>query len=143
MSISKAEIVIFIIIMICIVLSVVNELKAEIPDGLKPLLHAIHWRESSFGTNMDGEAGSLGPYQIRKLYWIDAIEHRPEIGGEYKDCVGKEYSESVMLSYWDRYAKGSADYETLARLHNGGPKGPSKRVTLKYWKDIKNFLDNQ
>ena len=117
--------------------------NAEVPKNLKPLFHALHWRESNFGTLLDGEEGSLGPYQIRKPYWIDAIERHPEIGGEYKDCIGKEYSESIMLSYFERYASGSSDYETLARIHNGGPDGAEEDCTLKYWKDIKNFLDKQ
>ena len=108
----------------------------------KPLLHAMHWRETQFSTIMDGEEGSLGPYQIRKLYWIDATEHRPEIGGRYEDCIGKEYSEKIIDSYWDRWAKGCEDYEVLARKHNKGPRGEKKQSSLQYWKDIKNFLDN-
>ena len=66
---------------LCFMFIFYSDVECKEKKDLKPLLHAMHWRESDFGQNMDGEEGSIGPYQIRKLYWQDAIEHRPEIGG--------------------------------------------------------------
>ena len=88
-----------------------------------------------------GDGGlSIGPYQISKAYWQDAIMHHPEIGGSYQDCKKQHYSEWIMMSYWDRYAKPDCSLETLARIHNGGPKGHTKKATLKYWNKVEALL---
>jgi len=34
------------------------------------------------------------------------------------------------------------DFQTLARIHNGGPNGHNKQVTLNYWLRVKNYLKN-
>ncbi len=34
-------------------------------------------------------------------------------------------------------ALAAADLETLARCHNGGPRGPTKRATEQYWLKVK------
>jgi hypothetical protein len=44
-----------------------------------------------------------------------------------------------MLSYFARYAPtalAKKDWETLARIHNGGPKGHTKKATLGYWSKV-------
>lgn len=54
--------------------------------------------------------------------------------------------EKVMLGYWRRYcpkALASGDYETLARVHNGGEHGASRESTLRYWKKVKMKLGQQ
>ena len=88
-----------------------------------------------------GDGGlSIGPYQISMAYWQDSIMHHPEIGGTYEDCKDKTYSEWIMMSYWDRYAKPDCSLETLARIHNGGPRGHFKTATLSYWKKVESYL---
>jgi hypothetical protein len=36
-----------------------------------------------------------------------------------------------------RHAPKNATAEDLARIHNGGPKGHTKKATLKYWDKVK------
>ena len=55
-------------------------------------------------------------------------------------------TEKVILAYWDRYATmkrlgRKPTNEDRARIHNGGPKGHTKKATLKYWEKVKKALD--
>jgi hypothetical protein len=81
---------------------------------------------------------SLGPYQISTAYWQDAQEHE-DIGGRYEDVCNEKYAEKIMMNYWDRYAPDDS-FETLARIHNGGPNGHRKSSTFGYWNKINREL---
>jgi len=77
--------------------------------------------ESGGNPNLIGDGGkAIGPYQIWREYWQDAVEHDKSIGGEYKDCMDKAYAEKIIHAYWARYAPKGATLEQLARIHNGG-----------------------
>jgi hypothetical protein len=103
----------------------------------RPLLDAMYVVESTSGKNLVGDGGrAIGPYQIWREYWQDAVEHDPSIGGSYRDCMDKAYSERIIRAYWARYAPKGATVEQLARIHNGGPKGHRLSGTLKYWRKI-------
>ena len=84
-----------------------------------------------------GDDQELGPLQITRDCWLDAIEHRPEIGGEWTDCQDLGYSLKIMRSYLDRYATdarcGSVNDQVRARIWNGGPDGWRKESTWEYW----------
>jgi len=44
------------------------------------------------------------------------------------------------MGYWRRYcpaALEAGDWETLARVHNGGPVGARSKATLAYWRKVK------
>jgi len=78
---------------------------------------------------------SIGPYQISRAYWADS-----GVRGDWNSCKDRGYAEAVMLAFWKRYcpeALRQRDFETLARVHNGGPLGHRKAATLPYWKKIK------
>lgn len=96
--------------------------------------------------NIVGDNGkALGGYQIHKAYWQDAVQYDKSIGGKYQDVTNKAYAEKVVTAYLNRYAKQavlSKDYETLARIHNGGLNGAKKSATKEYWKKVKKVLDN-
>lgn len=89
-----------------------------------------------------GDRGAaVGPLQIHHIYWAES-----RVGGEYKQCVDYKFSREVMRGYLIRYARKAYenhDWETCARIHNGGPKGNTKKETVRYWKRVKQFLDNQ
>lgn len=105
------------------------------------LLQAIEQVESRGNAKAVGDNGrAIGPFQIWRSYWQDAVEHDKNIGGRYDDCFDKEYSKRIVLAYWDRYAPKNATDEQLARIHNGGPKGNLNRKTLKYWAKVKKEL---
>jgi len=87
-----------------------------------------------------GDGGrSLGPYQISKDYWTDS-----NTKGQYRFVKNKYYSRKVMKNYWNRYCKEelkNKNFEVLARVHNGGPKGMRKTSTKDYWKKIKAYIN--
>lgn len=85
-----------------------------------------------------GLAGELGPLQITKAYWKDS-----GVPGRWEDCRSWEYSVKVLYSYLRRYAKEALqknDFETLARIHNGGPRGAQKPQTASYWEKVQRYL---
>lgn len=109
------------------------------------LLDAIRQVESG-GKDLVGDGGkAIGPYQIHREYWRDAVEHDPSIGGTYTDCHSETYSRRVVRAYLTRYGKGRTD-EQMARIHNGGC-GILKRVgsaawvrTTRYWNRVKGAM---
>lgn len=106
------------------------------------LLNAIASVESNNNPNAIGDNGkAIGIYQIHRAYWQDAVDHDPSIGGEYKDCFNPEYARRIVIAYMDRYAPANASDETLARIHNGGPRGHKKSATLKYWSKVKKKMN--
>ena len=89
------------------------------------------------GKGAVGDKGaSIGPYQIQRAYHADARMK----AGRYEDCsTDATYAEQTVLAYFARYAPKaleSKDWETLARVHNGGPKGHTKKATLGYWAKV-------
>ena len=77
-----------------------------------------------------GAAGELGPFQITRAYYEDAIEHDPSLTGiEFEGVRDSHIARLIMMAYFDRYAT-EFTAEELCRLHNGGP---SKQYTDDYW----------
>jgi hypothetical protein len=91
------------------------------------------------GSLLGDSGASLGPYQIQRAAWADALEYDPSIGGTYQDCRNQAYAERVMVAYWSRYAPNWKP-ETLARIHNGGPAGHRRKATLGYWLKVQRRL---
>jgi hypothetical protein len=93
---------------------------------------ALHIVETSGRTGaIIGDNGkALGPLQIHRAYHADA-----RIGGEYSRCADLDYSKRVVSAYLQRYAQqawAAGDVTTLARIHNGGPRGATKQATVNY-----------
>ncbi len=111
----------------------------------REILDAIRFVETSDQENPpDGDGGmSIGPYQIGWSYWADATQFDPDIGGEYEDCRRRDYAEQVIDAYMRRYAATAwkvRDAESIARTHNGGPRGPELESTDRYWEKVKRRL---
>jgi hypothetical protein len=105
------------------------------------LLDAIATVESGNNPNVVGDGGkAIGVFQIWRVYWQDAVQHDPSIGGCYEDCRDPEYARRIVIAYMDRYAPANASDETLARIHNGGPRGHKKAATTKYWNKVKKAM---
>lgn len=109
------------------------------------ILDAIRQVESSGRESPpDGDGGlAIGPYQIHRVYWLDAIAEDPAIGGVYDDCRKRAYAEKVIAAYMRRYApaawtRGRA--EVIARIHNGGPQGHRSAATRGYWQRVLRLL---
>lgn len=90
-------------------------------------------------TNAQGDNGrSLGPYQISRAYWRDS-----GVPGRYQMVRNMAYAERIMRAYWKRYCPrelSQLDFQTLARIHNGGPKGAQNSRTLSYWRRVQSKL---
>ena len=111
--------------------------NADSTDTINRLLPALAWVESKNDPNAIGDGGAaIGIYQIHRVYWQDAVDFDKSLGGSYKDCFNPEYAKRVVRAYLKRYGSTNATVEQLARIHNGGPKGYTKRATIKYWKKI-------
>jgi len=108
----------------------------------RPILDAIRAVETGScadPANAVGDGGkALGPYQIHRVYWQDAVKRDPSLvanGQTYDSVRDAAYAERVILAYWSRYAP-SWDAQTLARIHNGGPAGHRRKATLGYWAKV-------
>jgi hypothetical protein len=109
------------------------------------ILDAIRFVESSGRESPpDGDNGkAIGQYQIHEVYWFDANEFDMNLGGRYQDCRKRTYAERVIDAYMRRHAKqawANGDGETIARIHNGGPKGHHKTATEGYWQRVRQRL---
>jgi soluble lytic murein transglycosylase-like protein len=128
-----------------LLLSIGTVCSAELLPLDPKFVHAIGWVESKNNPNSVGDGGrAIGEFQIWKVYWMDAIQYSPKIGGEYKDCYNPDYALKIMTAYLNRYAKDAIknnNFETLARVHNGGPMGYKKSATKVYWLKVKDAID--
>lgn len=87
---------------------------------------------------------AIGIYQIRPLYYIDS-----GIPGGHGVCYDPAKARAVCEAYFRRYepkAYASGDFQTLAKLHNGGASWRKKDADVQerlriYWRKVKNELD--
>lgn len=113
---------------------------------LRPLLDAIRQVESGGDDSAIGDGGkAIGAYQIWAVYHEDAVEWCKELKGTWADCYARVYAERCVVAYWHRYCRRAlkdGNCEVLARVHNGGPKGHTKRATEGYWRKVSELLED-
>ena len=103
--------------------------QAAPPDSFFRALHIVETGGKRGAIIGDG-GRALGPLQIHRAYHADA-----RIGSDYSRCADLDYSKRVVTAYLQRYAPqawAAGDVTTLARIHNGGPRGASKPATVAY-----------
>ena len=103
--------------------------QATPPDSFFRALHIVE-TSGRTGPILGDQGRALGPLQIHRGYHADA-----RIGGDYARCADLDYSRRVVTAYLQRYAPqawAAGDVTTLARIHNGGPRGDRKTATLAY-----------
>jgi hypothetical protein len=64
------------------------------------------------------------------------------VAGDYSRVADLDYSKRVATAYLKRYAPAAwkaGDVETLARVHNGGPRGHLKPATKGYGVRVKSL----
>ena len=98
---------------------------------------ALHVVETSGRTGpILGDGGkALGPLQIHRDYHADS-----RVAGDYSRVADLDYSKRVATAYLKRHAPeawAKGDVETLARVHNGGPRGHLKQATKGYGVRVK------
>lgn len=117
--------------------------------------------EADGNTPLGDNGAAKGPLQIHPGFWVDAVEYynrkagkgwlEPgikfslmqgrDIHGITKQCEYEDleyFWPSVMTSllYYARFALQALeadDWQTLARIHNGGPDGADQAATEPYW----------
>jgi len=103
--------------------------QAAPPDSFFWALHLVETGGRT-GPIIGDNGRALGPLQIHRAYHIDS-----RVAGDYSRCADLDYSKRVVSAYLQRYAPAawkSGDVTTLARIHNGGPRGASKPATINY-----------
>ena len=141
----SAGIVLGVLMAITWMLSGTQTLAAVETWDRSEILDAIRFVESGDRDDVpDGDDGkAIGPYQIHNVYWLDATEFAPQLGGTYQDCRQRGYAEQVIDAYMQRHAATAweiGDGQTIARIHNGGPTGNTKNATLGYWQRVRRRL---
>ena len=111
----------------------------------KKFLRAIHMVEASgrIGAIIGDGGKALGPLQIHRGYFQDAAEYDKNLGNDYSKCADLAFSERVVTAYLHRFASKAVaanDFESLAKIHNGGPAGIKNRATVKYWAKIQKYI---
>ena len=103
------------------------------PDSFWRALHLVE-TSGRHGPILGDGGKALGPLQIHRAYHADS-----RVPGDYSRVADLEYSKRVATAYLRRYAPeawAKGDVETLARVHNGGPRGASKPATLGYGRKV-------
>lgn len=112
--------------------------RTEVPPYDEALwFAATAAKESSNNPNTaPGDDGaSRGLYQIGRLYFTDGCEGaRVSIPYEL-GAQDPATCRTIIRGYWKKY--NARTWEERSRLHNGGPRGMSKKSTIPYWLDIK------
>jgi len=108
------------------------------PPSLDALLESIIAHESVNETVLVGDGGdSRGPAHIQRGYWTDTGRRAKDW---YEGVMDREESKRCTVDYFRRYepeALANGDFETLARLHNGGPNWRQKlAATDGYWAKV-------
>lgn len=97
---------------------------------------AVHQVESGgrVGLIIGDQGRALGPLQIHRGYWQDARQP-----GSYESVTNLAAATATMHAYLQRYAPAALareDWQTCARIHNGGPRGASRTATLAYSRQV-------
>jgi hypothetical protein len=102
--------------------------------------NALHQVESSgrhgriLGDYVNGQPQALGPLQIHRSYHQDS-----RVPGPFEQVSDLSYARKVATAYFKRYAPEAwerGDVFTLARIHSGGPKGPTRAATLPHARKV-------
>jgi hypothetical protein len=106
---------------------------------LEDLFCAIDDVETPRGMEIPFPSAYIGPYQIGYACWNDS-----SVPGKWTDVLQHAYAERVMIQNWKNHvpeALDTLDFETLSRMHYGGPRGRHWPSTEKYWHMVKARLE--
>lgn len=102
------------------------------------LLDALIWVESKGDPTALGSCGDRGILQITPIL-VQEVNRLSDIKYTHDDAWDPEKSKEMFYIIAHHYCP-QHDYEKMARIWNGGPKGYKKSQTLKYWDKVKNVL---
>lgn len=134
---------------ILIVMMTLCAIQLNAAEPSDKLMDAMKLVESGAGDQSDavGDGGkAIGPLQIWKVYFQDAIEFNEDLQKyKYEDVKDYKVAKLIVKAYMKRYAtkkrigRKPTD-EDMARIHNKGPNGYKKQSSLAYWKKVKKSL---
>lgn len=113
-----------------ITLALAATAHAAPPESFWRALHQVESGGRRTGLILGDQGRSRGPLQIMRAYHADS-----RVAGPYERVDDLTYSRRVVTAYLQRYARAawdSGDVDTLARVHNGGPRGHLKPQTKAY-----------
>jgi len=127
--------------------SPVVETKNDDLVNIDKLIDALQDVESNNNPNAIGDNGNAyGILQIWKPV-IQDVNRVYNTNYTHKDAFNPQKSRDIAKKYLNHYGniytrnkKQNPDYETLARIWNGGPTGYSKPSTNDYWNKVKGRL---
>ncbi len=118
--------------------------ETPMPWDDEKLINAIIQVESGGDDNAIGDRNlrdkAYGPLQIRAPYVKD-VNARFGTNHRAQDCLGNRVlSIWIFKRYMEIYAGPNATREKMARQHNGGPSGHTRRSTIPYWEKVRALL---
>ena len=116
-----------------LILALAVSAHAAPPDSFWRALHIVE-TSGRHGPIVGDGGKALGPLQIHRAYHADS-----RVSGPYERVADLAYSRRVATAYFKRYAPEAwarGDVETLARVHNGGPRGAAKPATKGYGRKV-------
>ena len=101
--------------------------------GITNLILAIIMIESGGNDLAIGDNGkAFGCMQIHQCV-IDDVNRIKRTSYTIQDAYNREKSIEIFKIYTDHYA---FNFESKARVWNGGPRGMDKSQTINYWKKV-------
>ena len=82
-----------------------------------------------------------GPLQVHAAV-VEDVNRFAGTSYSWKGMTNRVAARQVCELYLQRYAKGKSD-QYCARLWNGGPTGPSKTATKRYWARVSREIGRQ
>jgi hypothetical protein len=114
--------------------------------SINKLIDALTIVESNDRDIIGDNGRAHGILQIHQIY-IDDVNRVYNTSYTIKHARDRKLARVIVakyLRYWGkRYCTltgNKISYEVLARIHNGGPKGYTKKSTIKYWLKVNKQL---
>lgn len=116
------------------------------------LYSSIVWVESKGNENAKSKDGSVGIVQIKPVmvHEVNRICKLRGIDKHYslRDRLNPEKSEEMFWAFQEFYhpnlnydSLSHTQMESIARTWNGGPRGPKKKATKRYWRRVLAQID--
>ena len=107
-------------------------------DQVLDAIATVESRNDPCAVGDDGRA--VGAYQIHERYWTD-VRRILKVDWPYADAKDPVKARAAVRAYVQRYAQRYGQRPSVwARVHNGGPRGPLKGNTQKYWIKVRDEL---
>jgi len=115
--------------------------------NLDRLIDVLCKVESNNDPKAVGDKGkALGILQIWKTY-VDDVNRIYKTSYKHEDAFNPDLAKEITKKYLSFYGKlyekrtgKPATYEVLARIHNSGPNGWNKQISIQYWNKVQKYI---